>query len=89
MQRAMKLQVHVGKDHLVRLPSEFPEGPAEIIAIADPSTTRELSDARRAAIGRYEGESFYMADDFDAPLPADILDAFEGANGGERDEPKS
>jgi hypothetical protein len=33
MQRAIKLQVHVGKDHIVRLPSEFPEGPAEVIII--------------------------------------------------------
>ena len=34
MQRVIKLHVHVGKDHLVRLPSEFPEGPAEAIVIA-------------------------------------------------------
>jgi hypothetical protein len=33
MQRALKLQVHVGKDHIVRLPSEFPEGPAEVMII--------------------------------------------------------
>jgi hypothetical protein len=34
MAHALKLQVHVGKDHLVRLPSDFPEGPAEIVVTA-------------------------------------------------------
>lgn len=34
MKRALKLNVHVGKDHIVKLPSEFPEGPAEVIIIA-------------------------------------------------------
>jgi hypothetical protein len=31
MSRALKLHVHVGKDHVVKLPSDFPEGLAEII----------------------------------------------------------
>ena len=46
-QRVVKLQVHVGKDHIVKLPSEFPEGPAEVIAIAgaQEERTTDLSGA--------------------------------------------
>jgi hypothetical protein len=33
MHRALKINVNVGKDHIIKLPSEFPEGPAEVIII--------------------------------------------------------
>jgi hypothetical protein len=34
---ALKLDVQVGKDHLVRLPDEVPMGPAEIIVLLEES----------------------------------------------------
>lgn len=83
MPRAHKLQVNVGADHIVKLPSDVPEGPAEVIVIPTvgkvPSGT--VAQARRAAMGRYQGQSFHIAPDFDAPLPSDVLDLFDGGAG--------
>ncbi|HEX7479478.1 MAG TPA: hypothetical protein VF331_16865 [Polyangiales bacterium] len=63
----------------MKLPSEFPEGPAEVIVIAALPTTLDARSARRAAIGRYEGKGIHLAEDFNAPLPDEVLDGFEGA----------
>lgn len=71
----VKVHVHVSTDHLVRLPSEIPEGPAELIVIPQAPATRQ---ARRAAFGRYDDSGFAVPDDFDAPLPDDALALFEG-----------
>jgi len=73
---AVKVQVHVTADHLVRLPSEIPEGPAELIVIT--STAATLEYARRAAFGRYDHAGLVVPDDFDAPLPNETLALFEG-----------
>lgn len=72
---AVRVRAHVSADHLVRLPSEIPEGPVELIVIPQPNPTAE---ARRAAFGRYDGSGFTVPDDFDAPLPDDVLALFEG-----------
>jgi hypothetical protein len=83
MQRAHKLQVTVGADHVVKLPSDVPEGPAEVIVIpsAARATHESATAARRAAMGRYHGQHFVIADDFDAPLPSDVVEQFEGEPG--------
>jgi hypothetical protein len=79
MQRAHKLQVNIGADHIVKLPSDVPEGPAEMIVIPRAaSVPQEQAAARLAAMGRYQGEAFFIADDFDAPLPTELLSLFEG-----------
>jgi len=40
-QVAIKMHVQVGADHTVKLPSEVPEGPAEVIVLVDePQKTR-------------------------------------------------
>lgn len=72
---AVRVRAHVSADHLVRLPSEIPEGPVELIVIPQANPTAE---ARRAAFGRYDGSGFTVPDDFDAPLPDDVLALFEG-----------
>ena len=72
---AIKIQVHVSADHLVRLPSEIPEGPAELIVIPQAAATGE---ARRAAFGRYDSAGLTVPDGFDAPLSDDVLALFEG-----------
>jgi hypothetical protein len=38
MTHALRLNVDVGVDHLVKLPNEVPVGPAEIIVILEEST---------------------------------------------------
>ena len=67
MSQPIKIRAHVGADHLVRLPSDIPEGPVELIVIraagADPG------EARRAAFGRFDAAGITVPDDFDAPLP--------------------
>jgi hypothetical protein len=80
MQRGIKVQVHIGKDHLVRFPSEIPEGPAEVIVIprARAPESSEVAAKRREALGRYEGQGGVVAADFDAPLSEEMLAAFEG-----------
>ena len=42
MQHALKLNVDVGEDHLVRLPDEVPVGPAEIIVIVGTQAPEEI-----------------------------------------------
>ncbi|HEX7480186.1 MAG TPA: hypothetical protein VF331_20470 [Polyangiales bacterium] len=73
----------VGADHVVKLPSELPEGPAEVIVIpnAGRAVPGSASAARRAAMGRYHGQRFFIADNFDAPLPSDIAEQFESEPG--------
>jgi hypothetical protein len=80
VQRAIKLHVNVGKDHVVRLPSEFPEGPAEITAIATGRSTGAVAPGRGQGMDaeRFARGEFLVADDFDAPLPAEIQRYFEG-----------
>lgn len=62
MARALKLHVHVGKDHLVKLPSDFPEGLAEIVV-----TPVEASSAGIGGLGLWskvadtEYDSFHEA----------------------------
>ena len=79
MQRAIKLHVNVGKDHVVRLPSEFPEGPAEVIVIATGRAAAPPAPGRGQGMDAHRppGE-FHIADDFDAPLPAEIQRYFDG-----------
>lgn len=37
MKSALRLSVHVGEDHLLKLPDEVPVGPVEIIVLLDES----------------------------------------------------
>lgn len=80
VQRAIKLQVNVGKDHVVKLPSEFPEGPAEVIVIAANSPFGTTAPLRGQGMDaeRYARGELFVADDFDAPLPPEIQRYFEG-----------
>ena len=84
MENAVRVRVMVGADHTVRLPDEIPAGEAEIIvlfpAAADADRARK-AEVRRRMFGRLRGQAT-IADDFDAPLPEDVLRDFEG-----RDEP--
>lgn len=75
MSQPIKIRAHVGADHLVRLPSDIPEGPVELIVIR---AAGDPAEARRAAFGRFDAAGIAVPDDFDAPLPDDVLADFDG-----------
>ena len=81
MSQPIKIRAHVGADHLVRLPSDIPEGPVELIVIRAAGTDAGPVlgiEARRAAFGRFDAAGIAVPDDFDAPLPDDVLADFDG-----------
>lgn len=71
--------VHEAKTHLSRLLDQVAAGDEVLIAKAGVPVARLVpvvlpTDAR--PLGTEAGRVF-IADDFDAPLPADVLDSFE------------
>ena len=84
METAVRIRVVVGADHVVRLPDEIPSGEADIIVLFRPSDAvvdrAQRIEARRQMFGRLRGQAT-IADDFDAPLPEEILRDFEGRDG--------
>ncbi len=79
-QRAPKsYNVHEAKTHLSRLLEQVAAGEEVVIAKAGVPVARlvpiVLPVAQRP-LGTEQGRIF-IADDFDAPLPADVLDRFE------------
>lgn len=44
MKSALKMNVQVGEDHLVKLPDEVPVGPAEIIVLVEESPSAGILD---------------------------------------------
>ena len=79
-QRAPKsYNVHEAKTHLSRLLDQVAAGEEVLIAKAGVPVARLVpvvlpTDQR--PLGTEQGRIF-IADDFDAPLPADVLDSFE------------
>lgn len=81
MEHAIRMRVTIGADHTIRLPDEVPTGEAEVIVLVPAAATRRRNaEARRRMFGRLQGKAT-IADDFDAPLPDDILADFEGGSG--------
>jgi hypothetical protein len=76
MKSAVKIDIMIPENHRVEidLPTDLPTGPAEVIILAGPekSAVRGLRP-----IGMDVGKG-WVADDFDAPLPEDLLGLFEG-----------
>ncbi len=75
-----QVNIHEAKTHLSRLLAAVAEGEEIVIArggrpiaILSPFT----GAARRRELGRDAG-LFVVPDDFDAPLPPDVLEDFEG-----------
>jgi prevent-host-death family protein len=74
------INIHAAKTHLSRLVDEAAAGEEIIIARAGKPVARLVALARapeRRKLGALEGILRIPAD-FDAPLPDDVLDAFEG-----------
>lgn len=56
--RAHKLKVNIPQNHnleiAVRLPEDFPPGPAEVIVLAGPSSEKSREEAKRDALALVE-----------------------------------
>lgn len=76
MATALKLEVIIPHDHRLEidLPASMPAGRAEVTV--RPLATREPGPRSRGK-GMDAGKG-WVADDFDAPLPADLQSLFEG-----------
>ena len=76
------VNVHEAKTHLSRLLARVASGEEIIIAKAGKPVAR-LTPWRPKTPDRTPGSArgkVWMAPDFDAPLPEELLDAFEGAS---------
>lgn len=86
----MKVNIHQAKTHLSRILQRVAQGEEVTIARAGVPVARlvpALGDSPRP-LGM-DRESIYIADDFDAPLPADLLARFHGGSTKKRPRAKS
>jgi prevent-host-death family protein len=77
----IEVNVHEAKTNLSRLLQRVAAGEEVVIARAGVPVARLVPvrpPGGRRSLGEDEGRG-WIADDFDAPLPADLLEAFEGA----------
>jgi prevent-host-death family protein len=76
----MKVNIHEAKTHLSRLLQRVAEGEEVTIARAGVPVARLVAVENKKSVrpmGFARGE-IWMADDFDGPLPDDLLAAFYG-----------
>lgn len=74
------INIHEAKTHLSRLAEEVAAGEEIIVAKAGRPVMRLVplkTEPRRRSFGALKGK-VHIADDFDAPLPDELLDLFEG-----------
>lgn len=79
----IEVNVHEAKTNLSRLLQRVAAGEEVVIARAGVPVARLIPvrpEGGRRTLGEDEGRG-WVADDFDAPLSADLLEAFEGAAG--------
>jgi len=72
--------MHEAKTHLSRLAERAAKGEVITIARSGQPVARLVSiveKSKKLTFGQWKGE-IWMADDFDAPLPKEMQDAFEG-----------
>lgn len=76
-----QINIHEAKTHLSRLVEDAGRGDEIVIAKAGKPMARlvGIEDARAPRLRGLLKGRIRIADDFDAPLPADILDSFEGS----------
>ena len=74
----IQVNIHEAKTHLSRLLAQVAGGEEVIIASAGKPVARlsAIHETRKRVLGRDRG-LFQIPDDFDAPLPDDVLDSFE------------
>ncbi len=73
------INIHEAKTHLSRLAEEVAAGEEIIVAKAGKPKMKlvPIDGKKQIKFGALKGK-IYISKDFDAPLPAEILDAFEG-----------
>lgn len=73
------VNMHEAKSTLSKLVEEAEAGEEIILARAGEPVVRlvPVRAAKQRTLGQWKGR-VRMAEDFDAPLPADVLDSFEG-----------
>ena len=76
MSNAIRFDVVITKDHMIRLPDDVPEGPAEVVIAVFPHAAAPKPLRKGFPFGLDRGK-IHVAADFDA-LPDDIQKAFEG-----------
>ncbi|HEX8561272.1 MAG TPA: type II toxin-antitoxin system Phd/YefM family antitoxin [Pyrinomonadaceae bacterium] len=79
----IEVNVHEAKTNLSRLLQRVAAGEEVVIARAGVPVARLVPvkpSGGKRTLGEDEGRG-WIADDFDAPLPADLAEAFEGAAG--------
>jgi prevent-host-death family protein len=77
---AMEINIYAAKTHLSRLIDQVNAG-EEVVITRNGRPVARLVPAEAAKprkLGLLEGKGYWIADDFDAPLPDDLLDLFEG-----------
>ncbi|MBI3270969.1 MAG: type II toxin-antitoxin system prevent-host-death family antitoxin [Planctomycetes bacterium] len=82
VEHAIRVRVTVRADHTVSLPDEVPAGEAEVIILMPLKGEDEPThgaEARRRLFASLRGE-LTIAEDFDDPLPDDVVADFEGRN---------
>ncbi|HTP29131.1 MAG TPA: type II toxin-antitoxin system Phd/YefM family antitoxin [Anaeromyxobacteraceae bacterium] len=76
-----QVNIHEAKTHLSRLIEEVETGGEEIVVVKAGKPVAKLcpirAEGRRRKLGLLDGK-FRIPDDFNAPLPDEILDAFSG-----------
>ena len=74
MPTSFTLHVTITKDHVIKVPDEIPEGAAEVIV-----TVASVSQGEgRRPIGLDAASGITVPEDFNAPLPPELLRLFEG-----------
>lgn len=74
----VQVNIHEAKTHLSRLLAQVAAGEEVVIASAGTPVARlvPVGARRKRVLGKDRG-LFEIPDDFDAPLPDDVLDSFE------------
>ncbi len=81
----MNVTLHAAKAQLSRLIDRANSGEEVVITRHGRPVARliPVNQAKpRRKIGLLEGQGFWIAEDFDAPLPDELLDLFEGKGDG-------
>jgi prevent-host-death family protein len=76
----VEINVYAAKTHLSRLIDQVNAGEEVVITRHGRPVARLVpaTVAKPRQPGVLEGKGYWIADDFDAPLPEDLLDLFEG-----------
>lgn len=77
----MEINIYAAKTQLSRLVEQVKAGEEVVITRRGKPVAKlvPMDDERpKRKLGLLEGQGYWIADDFDDPLPDDLLDLFEG-----------